>query len=65
MRGYDDLCSADRIKLLCGLAEILPDEEAESARATAWAIQAAEAQQIKFHEVLKASEPASEPGAPT
>lgn len=52
LRGADVLTPTDKVELLLGLADVLPGAEAEAARCTAWAIQAAEAQQLKFREML-------------
>lgn len=52
MRGYDDLNAVERARLLRALAVVLPKKEAEAARATAWTIRAAEAQQLKFAALL-------------
>jgi len=52
LRGYEELGSAQKVELLLGLAEILTGEKADAARATAWAIQTTEAQQMKFRGLL-------------
>lgn len=58
MRGCDVLSPADKVELLLGLADRLPDKtEAEAARATAWTIQSAEMMQLKFREMLGLEDP--------
>lgn len=53
MRGYETLPPADRIELLLSLAEMLPEADAEAARLTAFTIQEAEANQLKFAGLLR------------
>lgn len=62
MRGCDVLSAADKVELLLGLADRLPDKaEAEAARATAWAIKAADEMQLKFRELLGGEGPPAPP----
>lgn len=53
MRGYDELSTTERDRLLRALAMVLPMREAAAARATAWTIRAAEAQQLKFRGLIE------------
>lgn len=55
LRGYGDLTTAQKIELLLSIAEIyepVGGPEAEAARSTAWTLQVAEQQQLKFCELL-------------
>ncbi|HRJ47467.1 MAG TPA: hypothetical protein PKY38_08910 [Opitutaceae bacterium] len=55
LRGYGELSAAEKIELLLSIAEIyepLGGPEAEAARSTAWTLQMAEQQQLKFRELL-------------
>jgi hypothetical protein len=53
MAQFDTLSTPEQIRLLNGLALILPKPEAEAARHTAFMIQKAQEHQAKFIEVLK------------
>lgn len=52
LHGYDALPTTEKIRLLLGLAEFLPADEAQAARSTAWTIQVAEQQQLKFRGLI-------------
>lgn len=52
MRGYEDLPATTKVELLLGLAECLPEAEAEAARLTAFTVQESERQQLKFYGLL-------------
>lgn len=55
MQGYDTLPQTEKIELLLALAEVfelLPGQEAEAARSTAWSLQVAERQQLKFRGLI-------------
>lgn len=52
LRGYEDLSAPSRYELLLGLAEILPEAEAEAARHAAFLINEAELKQLQFRGLL-------------
>lgn len=52
MRHYEELTTTDRIRLLEGLSQILPKEEADEAGQAAWLIRKAEARQMKLLQLI-------------
>lgn len=52
MRGYDELPAPQKIELLLGLAECLPETEKEAALHAAFCLQQAEAKQLHFRGLI-------------
>ncbi|HTJ78503.1 MAG TPA: hypothetical protein VL357_05865 [Rariglobus sp.] len=55
LRGYEHLTTAEKVELLSTIAEIVTDEEAQSALHTAFLLQELEAKQLKFFQLISPS----------